>query len=397
MNLKILLNSVGNILKENMQRVYLLTNKNIDSIQKKYYEKKGINIIELTSEFVDETIKQQSINVDDGGIASIYGKKLYRQLVLIKHYRQESDLIDYLYERIKSYVDEIKVLGNGLKYIFPENEISFWNYHSTGLQICSPYVKKLTKQLQTYTGRREFVNKYNDKILELRKQAYLNRIFKIDNLSIVNKTFYRKLKKLFPVTRGVELFYELDYINLSNYLKRVRHQVKKYNIEDLEFPYLLYKFGDYYQSYLIYKDLANETWKKKRYILYFICMYNIHAIRYGIQIQLMSRNDIDYEKIIKDIEKIDLRDVLIKLPIDKSIKHVLEDLLSYRFHSVNLVESDILKEDLSGQRISAEKGGFSSNRKVFLLEHKSYQELILVMIIILFVTIIIILKIYIIM
>ncbi|MBS6563596.1 MAG: SIR2 family protein [Staphylococcus sp.] len=374
MNLKILLNSVGNILKENMQRVYLLTNKNIDSIQKKYYEKKGINIIELTSEFVDETIKQQSINVDDGGIASIYGKKLYRQLVLIKHYRQESDLIDYLYERIKSYVDEIKVLGNGLKYIFPENEISFWNYHSTGLQICSPYVKKLTKQLQTYTGRREFVNKYNDKILELRKQAYLNRIFKIDNLSIVNKTFYRKLKKLFPVTRGVELFYELDYINLSNYLKRVRHQVKKYNIEDLEFPYLLYKLGDYYQSYLIYKDLANETWKKKRYILYFICMYNIHAIRYGIQIQLMSRNDIDYEKIIKDIEKIDLRDVLIKLPIDKSIKHVLEDLLSYRFHSVNLVESDILKEDLSGQRISAEKGGFSSNRKVFLLEHKSYQE-----------------------
>ena len=60
-------------------------------------------------------------------------------------------------------------------------------------------------------------------------------------------------------------------------------------------------------------------------------MYNIHAIRYGIQIQLMSRNDIDYEKIIKDIEKIDLRDVLIKLPIDKSIKHVLEDLLSYRY------------------------------------------------------------------
>ena len=152
---------------------------------------------------------------------------MYRQLVLIKHYRQESDLIDYLYERIKSYVDEIKVLGNGLKYIFPENEISFWNYHSTGLQICSPYVKKLTKQLQTYTGRREFVNKYNDKILELRKQAYLNRIFKIDNLSIVNKTFYRKLKKLFPVTRGVEFFYELDYINLSNYLKRVRNQVKK--------------------------------------------------------------------------------------------------------------------------------------------------------------------------
>lgn len=160
---------------------------------------------------------------------------------------------------------------------------------------------------------------------------------------------------------------------------------------------MLYKLDDYYQAYLMYKDLANENWKKQRYILYFICMHNIHAIRYGIKIQLMNRSDIDHEKIVKDIERIDLQDVLIKLPIDKSIKHVLEDLLSYRFHSINLVESDILKEDLSGQRVSAEKGGFSSNSKIFLLEHKSYQELDFVMRILLFATIIIILKTYIIM
>ena len=375
MNLKILLNSVSNILKENMQRIYLLTNKDIDSIQRNYYEKKGINIVELTPEFVNEKIKMQSINIDDIGLTSQYGIALYKQLVLIKQYRQENDLIDYLYKRIKSYEDEIKVLGNGLKYIFPEEEISFWNYHSSGLQIHSPYIKNLTKKLQTYTGRKEFINKYNGKIFYLRKQAYLNRIFKIDNLKIVNTTFYRKLKKLFPTTTGIELFYELDYINLSNYLKKIRHQVKKYNIEDLELPYLLYKLDDYYQAYLMYKDLANENWKKQRYILYFICMHNIHAIRYGIKIQLMNRSDIDHEKIVKDIERIDLQDVLIKLPIDKSIKHVLEDLLSYRFHSINLVESDILKEDLSGQRVSAEKGGFSSNSKIFLLEHKSYQEL----------------------
>ena len=145
MNLKILLNSVSNILKENMQRIYLLTNKDIDSIQRNYYEKKGINIVELTPEFVNEKIKMQSINIDDIGLTSQYGIALYKQLVLIKQYRQENDLIDYLYKRIKSYEDEIKVLGNGLKYIFPEEEISFWNYHSSGLQIHSPYIKNLTK------------------------------------------------------------------------------------------------------------------------------------------------------------------------------------------------------------------------------------------------------------
>ena len=89
---------------------------------------------------------------------------------------------------------------------------------------------------------------------------------------------------------------------------------------------MLYKLGDYYQAYLMYKDLANENWKKQRYILYFICMHNIHAIRYGIKIQLMNRSDIDHEKIVKDIERIDLQDVLIKLPIDKSSRTCLIDL-----------------------------------------------------------------------
>ena len=74
------------------------------------------------------------------------------------------------------------------------------------------YVIKSVESVWTY--------KYNGKIFYLRKQAYLNRIFKIDNLKIVNTTFYRKLKKLFPTTTGIELFYELDYINLSNYLKK---------------------------------------------------------------------------------------------------------------------------------------------------------------------------------
>lgn len=47
MNLKIILNDVGNILKENMQRVYFLTDKEVDFIQRTYYENKGINIVSL--------------------------------------------------------------------------------------------------------------------------------------------------------------------------------------------------------------------------------------------------------------------------------------------------------------------------------------------------------------
>lgn len=54
MNLKIILNDVSNILKENMQRVYFLTCKDIDPIQRTYYENKGINIVSLPIEDVDK-------------------------------------------------------------------------------------------------------------------------------------------------------------------------------------------------------------------------------------------------------------------------------------------------------------------------------------------------------
>ena len=373
MNLKIILNDVSNILKENMQRVYFLTCKDIDPIQRTYYENKGINIVSLPIEDVDNCLDFQSLEIPKHDLTLNPGIALFKQLYLIKKFCKEKDLLNYVCGYLDSYKDEIRVLGEGLKYIIPQNEQPYWNYHSSGLQIGSPFIKNIQKQLKTFSGRRKFIIQYNDRILYIRKLAYVNRIFKLDNFTLINKRFYRNIRKYFTCT-SVDYFYSQDYINLCERMKEIRTGNYRCHISDLELPFILYKLGDFYQAYLIYKDLSALTWKNKKYILYFICMYNIYSIRYGIRRQLESREDIDSWSIVEEIEKIDLPLILRKLPIDTAIKHVFEDLMSYRFHGSKLVESVKLKEEIANQRKSAEHGGSSMNSHIYLLESKSYQE-----------------------
>ena len=373
MNLKIILNDVGNILKENMQRVYFLTDKEVDFIQRTYYENKGINIVSLPIHDVECYLEEQSIKINNTGLSLKPGIALYKQLSLIKNLKKEKDLINYICGYIDSCKDEIRVLGDGLKYIIPKEEQLHWNYHSSGLQIFSPYIDNIKKQLKTFSGRRKFVIQYKGHILEIRKLAYINRIFDLDGLRLINKKFYRNIHKYFPCS-SIDYFYELDCVNLCNRMKEIRAENYKCNISDLELPFILYRLGEYYQAYLIYKELAFLTWKNKKYILYFICMHNIYSIRYGIKNQLEKRTDIDSLAIFEEIEKFDLSLILRKLPIDIAIKHIFEDLLSYRFHGTKLVDSEKLKEDISSLRKSAERGGCSSNSFIYLLESKFYQE-----------------------
>ena len=373
MNLKIILNDVSNILKENMQRMYFLTDKEVDFIQRTYYENKGINIVSLPIHDVEYYLEEQSIKINDLGLSLKPGIALYKQLCLIKNLKKEKDLINYLCGYIDSCKDEIRVFGDGLKYIIPKEEQLHWNYHSSGLQIYSPYIENIKKQLKTFSGRRKFVIQYKERILDIRKQAYINRIFDLDGLRLINKKFYRNIHKYFPCS-SIDYFYELDYINLCNRMKEIKAESYKCNISDLELPFILYRLGEYYQAYLIYKELASLTWRNKKYILYFICMHNIYSIRYGVKKQLEERTDIDSLSIFEEIEKFDLSLILNKLPIDIAIKHIFEDLLSYRFHGTKLVDSEKLKEDISNQRKSAERGGCSSNSFIYLLESKFYQE-----------------------
>jgi hypothetical protein len=75
----------------------------------------------------------------------------------------------------------------------------------------------------------------------------LTVFFSVDNLRLVDEAFLCHLNEYIPY-RPVEYFYDLDYTNLWNRIRAIRAKGYKYNIDDLELPFILYRLGDYYQS-----------------------------------------------------------------------------------------------------------------------------------------------------
>ncbi len=74
-------------------------------------------------------------------------------------------------------------------------------------------------------------------------------------------------------------------------------------IDDLEYGYAYYKLGDYYRAYIEFDKILPLAWEKGKYILYFICLYNIHTLRYLIRNQFIweENPDVDIDTLVKNL------------------------------------------------------------------------------------------------
>ena len=359
MNLKMILNELQNILSESMQRAYLLSCEEPDYITKHYYEKKGINILYLSEKDADDI---NGYDYTDEYLTGI-GQHTSKVLCAIKNYSATSkeDLAQYLYMRIQPYLSELRSFGDGLRYFFPEIKEMFWNAHSEGLQTGIVYFKNLGKELKTNQAKRQFLLKHPAiKLRTLLEIAYYNYLFEIDGLKIIDDRFLQNKEKYLG-RRALSYIHRFDSEKVSQMLKNLRGKPISYTIDDLELPYALYVLGDYREAFQRYVKLLPLYWNRKRYILYFICRYNLWSIRYAVQMQLIRKDDIDINKETEIATEKSLDDILHRLPLDYEIKKIFQDLISFRFIGEHAVSIQKLKEDIYQQRKSAEKGGCSFN------------------------------------
>ncbi len=374
LNLKMILNELQSNLQGEMQRAYLIADAKPDHLTSNYYENKGINIVYLEKNDL-EVITQSSPANLSSSLKHPKGVHLYQMLQAIRLVKKDmnKDLASRLFDALTSYSDEIKVFGDGIKYFIPEDERPFWymGYHS--LQIGSPFFKSLGAQLKSFDGRKRFVKEHPD--INFRKLvciAKYNHLYRIDEVDILNER--TNLDKYFDGLSAIGLYYKLGINNLIDRLKSLSTRELSCDISDLEYPFILYQLGDYYQAYQRYKDILPLAWNKQKYILYFICLYNIWSIRYGIRSQLMLRKDLDGDTICEKISKINLDEVLNKLPITEEIRSVFQDLLSYRGIGQQAVEVEKLKDKIHQQRKLSERGGFSLNSNVLNLIGRFERE-----------------------
>ena len=181
----------------------------------------------------------------------------------------------------------------------------------------------------------------------------------------------------------LSLVFDTEYI-LNNFdfeafesrLKELSSRQPTGTLEDMEYPYAFYKIGSYYKAYQEFDKILPMAWKRQKYILYFLCLYNMYSLRFAIKSEFLwsCKKTIDWEPIYKKLSEIDLYDTLSKLPIPQEIKKIFYDLLANRYIGNKAVESEELKEKVHQDRKLSENGGFSINSNIVALIAKYQRE-----------------------
>ena len=371
-NLKMILKDLQSILSEKMRRVYLLSSVPSDYLTIKYFENKGINILHIDKADIESFLPSLSQGEKDllPSTNNEFGDNILYALSMIKHLQTEHyvDVTSEIYSRLKNYRSEIRVWGDALRAIIPDKEIKCWNYHSNGLQLFSPYFQKLYKELKSRNQIRDFYKAHPDiDFGELKEMALENGIYDIDGISLISSSFSRKY---FNSRLYLYYFYSLNLKGITDLVEDLKNREVVGNNYDLELPFIYCKLGRYTEAYLIYERLLPIFWKKQKFILYFICLYNMRGLRH-ILAQEMSASG---EKLRAKLNKIDLYDILNRLVIPNEVKMLFHDLLFHSSLSNISVESSELKEEIDSTRKLTERGGFSLNSNISLILGKYQRE-----------------------
>lgn len=361
LNLKMIMNELKNILSENMQRAYLVSIDKPDELNKKYFENKGINIVYLDEnevktlagkEYIDNPKKNKGIQLENLLTAINSNKELLN-----------SDLATYLYNKIVSYQSELRSFGDGLRYLFPDYKDIMWNTHSSGLQTHSDYFVQLSKELNTNYNKRRFLVEHPEiNIRTLFNIAYHNYLDEIDGIVILDDRFNKNMDSYIEST-VIDDIRNFDFEQATKRISKLHSRSTDNTISDLEYPFYLYYVGKYWESYLYYSSLLQTYWEKQKYILYFICRYNMWSIQNGVRSQRIFDKNFDAEKDLA-LANESLDEILSKLPLNEEIRRLLGDVISYRQVGNRLQKSDKLREDIYAQRISSMKGGCSINSNI---------------------------------
>ena len=86
LNLKLILNDVHSVLRDSMQKAYLITDEKPDAVTIRYYENKGINIVSLDDRDIEEILSssEEKDNTSLSIFKGIYLHKILRCIRIVK-------------------------------------------------------------------------------------------------------------------------------------------------------------------------------------------------------------------------------------------------------------------------------------------------------------------------
>ncbi|MDK2585331.1 SIR2 family protein [Romboutsia sedimentorum] len=371
-NVKYIFQWVKDILKNDFQQVYFIEadeNKKINQLEFEYYRNRGINIL-YTSECKEIDYFKQEFNY--GNLDNDKAKSIIKFLYYLTDENSNEKLtVNIAYEKLKPLntlnmvsVEDIRI-SLGLQIPWKDEKSIYYTYYKLEnyvLKVHNEKLKDLFKELSEYRLdnkgneiQRILFNARIRTVVDENEQIILNIDFK-ENENLNKDIYFFNYEKLVDNTR-------------FNVYQDIRGQEK----EQLDVAYSLYNLGKYYEAYILLKRISESCIENKLYYLYFISEFNRYHLGRNISYNPFNikKLGIDLEiqeQIQKEVRKIDLNNIYLKLPkSDMGNIEVYRDILAFKF--IHRKTGDVLSLE---KKIKEEKdtifyGGSEENSSIYKL------------------------------
>lgn len=355
-NLKIILQSVRNILRNDFQNAYMLsTEDDFHPSKRQYLKKKGINVINFQDAgllFGMNAIEQylfegrNALNYQFAKRNTALSSPGARLLYLIKFITKYIDFAesvvndDPLTQMHKSLdrFNEVRVLPPAyLSNLFPFNNHKEFIHNffkntlgSNNDQVTNFFFNEIDYATNKLKG--DFFSKNN--IPDGKKElldGYLTDV--IEKLNFATIFYFGKSKKKFELfdhhielPEKVELSMPNRYCDCLNCLfnnfkiKEFLQKLKEESVtetseiqSDLLLAYSNYKAGNFKTSYHQFEQIANKAWQLGKYISYFIAKRNIKDLRNLIK-YYDETNEEKKKKIVGSMDDLDIDKLISQIP-----------------------------------------------------------------------------------
>jgi len=380
-NLKVIVQTVRNILGKNFQMAYLFSSSNeIHESQRKYLQSKGINVIAYNDGYVKNALGEEGKNYFTEYVRNINKDKSIYNKESIRLSDSGKRLYDFLLflDKFDRFKEEMLNKNN----IIPQLDLSLSRFNEIAcipsLFLSSIYPFRSSEEEETYHIVRDYTlashNKnlndlfYSDiKVCEgevvISNMDYPN---KEDNTRILNNIVKKLNNSLIFFVQGehrgetsddnrngvniqlnhtslkrapLDHYFGLEFNKCLSKVATMSITQTTFIDDDLSLAYINYKLGNYDQCLDMLDSIANKAWQSEKYITYFIAKQNMitlyNFIKYNFDL-----DDIHINDLLTKIDSIQLNDLIIKLTkLDKDQREFVMQLKDKNF--IRIYENDI--------------------------------------------------------
>lgn len=363
-NLKYILREIQSELGSKMQRAFLLSQDTPSSVEKNNFKERSLNVLTITPVEAQSIISKLKLKPRPDHFLSERGRTLVNQLEILKGFRESGNFIELMMDFFENQVMGLCVSGSYIKYAFPKGKRKDFSYEGRNLYLPQQYRDEFSSLLASRQNLIHLWRRYGYKLQRLRNNLLDCDVSYINKVSIYSQSSDRKRSKMAKPS-AIHSYYQMDINGLMGRIKILRGRSLAYNIEDLELPYALFLSGYYYDAYEIYSMLAPEMWKRRKYALFFICLYNKHSVAWPAIRSIQDRRDIDSDVIKRDYYNCDLTKELNMLPLTECIHAMFSDLIyNHQLSDALIVTSNKTGMIAQQRKRAEEKTGWSLNSNI---------------------------------